>query len=258
MGYGVDRIMITSGTLEDLQESLSLLREYPEFKMATTVGVHPTRCMELENDATMLGKLKELYDSNHGNIAAVGEFGLDYDRLQFCPKEIQLKWFHKQFELVDHIKKPLFLHMRACAEDFMTVIREHRHRFSDGVVHSFTGNAQEAAMVLKENLFIGINGCSLKSCETVEAIKHIPMDRLMVESDAPWCGIRKSHAGYQYVKSLPASLVKEKYQQNVPVNSRNEPWATRQCLEAIASIKEIQVEEAASIVYENTCRIFKI
>lgn len=88
---GIDKIMITSGTLTDAHDSLKLIKEYGQHgvKLTTTVGVHPTRCLELEMDPSMMGSLLGLL--NEENVSAVGEFGLDYDRLDFCPRDIQLK-----------------------------------------------------------------------------------------------------------------------------------------------------------------------
>lgn len=89
---GIDRIMITSGTLADVHDSLKLIKDYSEHgvKLTTTVGVHPTRCLELERDPSMMGSLLGLVHGQH--VSAVGEFGLDYDRLHFCPRDIQLKY----------------------------------------------------------------------------------------------------------------------------------------------------------------------
>jgi len=63
-----------------------------------------------------------------------GEFGLDYDRLKFCPADVQRKYFVAQLKLAEETKLPLFLHMRAAAEDFARIVKENRHRFEHGVV----------------------------------------------------------------------------------------------------------------------------
>lgn len=91
---GIDRIMITSGTLVDVHDSLRLIEEHRDcgISLSTTIGVHPTRCLELERDPTMLQRLIGLLTDHGEHVSAVGEFGLDYDRLQFCPRDIQLKY----------------------------------------------------------------------------------------------------------------------------------------------------------------------
>lgn len=130
--------------------------------------------------------------------------------------------------LVREMKLPLFLHMRNAIDDFIEIIKDNRSEFTDGVVHSFTGSVEDAQKILDNDLWIGLNGCSMKSQETLEAIKMIPIDRIMIESDAPWCEIRKSHAGYQYVNTHFTTVAKEKYLDSLDVfvKSRNEPSST--------------------------------
>lgn len=84
-------MMLTSTTLEDLLGNLRLVHDFQdeELKLSTTVGVHPTRCMDLEHDPSLLDGLLKVWQENKDQISAVGEFGLDYDRLDFCGKEVQ-------------------------------------------------------------------------------------------------------------------------------------------------------------------------
>ena len=68
--------------------------------------------------------------------------------------------------------------------------------FTAGVVHSFDGTAAELERVLQfPQLSIGINGCSLRTQDNLEVIAMVPLDRLLLETDSPWCEIRPSHAG---------------------------------------------------------------
>lgn len=84
------QIIVTGGSLEDSRNALELVRDNPI--LYSTVGCHPTRCLELEdNYPQYLDDMLELCVNNSAKVVAVGEFGLDYDRLHFCPKDVQLK-----------------------------------------------------------------------------------------------------------------------------------------------------------------------
>lgn len=150
------------------------------------------------------------------------------------------------------------MHMRAACDDFIRIIRMHRHRFNDGLVHSFTGTLEEAQQILAQNLYIGINGASLRTPENLQVVKQIPLDRIMIESDAPWCDIRKSHAGYPLAKTYFNAVDKAKYnaEDDLIVKSRNEPLATRQVLEIIADLHSTPVEAAAELIYSTSTGIF--
>lgn len=166
------------------------------------------------------------------------------------------RWFERQFALVDAAQKPLFLHMRAACEDFCRVVRANRHRFAEGVVHSFTGTAEEVQMLLALGLHIGLNGCSVRTPAALEVVRTIPLDRLMVGSDAPWCGVRRSHAGYAHVQTHVPAVAKERYQEACMVDGRNEPWATRQVVEVLAALHGLEAEVLAERIYATTCRVF--
>lgn len=200
----------------------------------STVGCHPTRCSEFEEHPggpeVYYQELLKLVQSK--SVIAIGECGLDYDRLQFCSKEVQKKYFEKQFDLAEKTNLPMFLHNRNTGQDFYDMIKANRHRFKNGVVHSFTGSMEEMKMLVELDLYIGVNGCSLKTEENLEVVKEIPENKLMIETDAPWCDIRPTHASYKHLQHLskeeidlysPTSKKKEKFEMGLMVKSRNEP-----------------------------------
>ncbi|XP_051115154.1 uncharacterized protein LOC127240486 isoform X2 [Andrographis paniculata] len=258
---GVDRIIVTGGSLEESKEALAIAET--DERLFCTVGVHPTRCKEFDDS----GDPEKHYEAllslakagvEKGKVVAIGECGLDYDRLHFCPVEIQKKYFEKQFELAHAMKLPMFLHMRAAAEDFCSILEQNKHRFCSGVAHSFTGSSQDRDRLLSFiNLYIGVNGCSLKTAENVDVVKGIPVERMMIETDSPYCEIKNTHAGINFVKSSWPSKKKEKYDPLCIVKGRNEPCLVWQVLEVVAGCKGIaDIDQLGKTLYHNTCRVF--
>ncbi|CAK4148931.1 unnamed protein product [Aphanomyces euteiches] len=256
-GNHVNKIIVTGGSLSESKEALALARQHE--KLHCTVGVHPTRCNEFDDDPDKY--MQDLHDviqdgKSDGKVVAVGEFGLDYDRLEFCDQKTQQTYFALQFELARTSRLPLFLHNRNTGSDFYDIVSRHRDDFRVGVVHSFTGSIEEAKQLLDLGLFIGINGCSLKSQESLDVVKSIPIDRLMLETDAPWCDIRPTHASYAHVKTHFDTKKPEKFAAGVGVKGRNEPCAMIQVLEVVSAIHGMDIADVADTVYETTARVF--
>ncbi|ROW03810.1 hypothetical protein VMCG_05429 [Cytospora schulzeri] len=144
-----------------------------------------------------------------GALVALGEFGLDYDRLHYCSRELQLHSFNAQLALAAELRPqlPLFLHSRAAHADFVACLKA---AFGEGleglerggVVHSFTGTAEEMEELMDLGLYIGLNGCSFKTAENCDVVRAVRLDRLMIETDGPWCEVRPSHEGWKYLVEM--------------------------------------------------------
>ena len=229
-----------------------------------TVGVHPCSAKQFdkhpEGPDAYLQKLENLAleGKRKGLVTAFGEVGLDYDRLTLCPKETQLKYFELQLKLSVKLGLPLFLHSRAASQDFFSLLSPYLAELPGGVVHSFTGTLEEMRELIQAGLYIGINGCSLKTVENLAVVKEIPLDRLMLETDGPWCEMRPSHASSKIIAKLieeggasvggplpelPKQKKKEKWEKNFRISGRNEPVAISHVAWAVASVKGITIEE---------------
>jgi len=123
-------------------------------------------------------------------------------------------------------------------------------------VHSFDGSLEEAQNFINMGLFIGINGCSLKTKANLEVIKNLPRDKMMIETDAPWCDIRKTHAGYEHIRTTFPTKKKEKFVKGECVQNRNEPCNLSQILEVIAGVHGEDVTGLAEILYHTTASVF--
>ncbi|RIA92009.1 hypothetical protein C1645_88876 [Glomus cerebriforme] len=267
---GIEKIMVTAGSANEARKALELVKNYDDLYM--TVGCHPTRCKDFETDPggpdEYYQKLLNIATNSEfqDKVVAIGECGLDYDRLYFCPKETQLKYFERQFDLAEKTGLPMFLHNRNTGNDFMNLIQKHRHRFENGVMHSVTCAMEEMERAVSLGLYLGINGCSLKTQENLEVMKKVPIDKIMLETDAPWCDIRPTHASYKYL-NLPEekkllyqspTRKKEKFELGLMVKGRNEPCCIGQVLYVLASIRDMKPEELAEVIYENTRKVFKL
>ncbi|KAL9657087.1 hypothetical protein ABK040_002713 [Willaertia magna] len=209
------KLILTSTCYSDIYENINLIRKFqekfPNF-LYTTIGIHPTRCNEFneENENLLKNEFLKIINENRDIIVAIGEIGLDYDRLHFCNKEQQLKYFEFQLELSKISKLPLFLHNRNSTEDLFNILNKHFNELPKMVIHSFDGSSNDLKLLLsldnnnllnKEmKVYIGINGCSLKTIENLNVIKNdLDINRICIETDSPWCEIKSTHASYSYL-----------------------------------------------------------
>ncbi|KAL4978056.1 hypothetical protein BDW66DRAFT_130888 [Aspergillus desertorum] len=262
---GCQKFMVTGSDLEESKRAIEIAQKYPGFCYAT-VGVHPCQAKLFDSfpggPEKMLEELRSLAleAKQAGYAVAFGEFGLDYDRLFLSPREPQLKYFEAQLDLAVEIQLPLFLHSRAASEDFEKLLAPRLEKLPKrGLVHSFTGTMEEMNRLVALGLDIGVNGCSLKTEENLEVVKAIPLKRIQIETDGPWCEIRPSHASSKFLEGappLPKAVKKEKWQKGYMVKGRNEPIAIAQVAHVIAGIKGITVEEVCEAAWANSIKMF--
>lgn len=280
---GMQALLITSSSLTETQEIISIIippiaKEHPSLYLGTTLGVHPCSAKHVKGDwvAEMSCLLSKDVQSGDNLIRSIGELGLDYDRLFMSDREEQLRVFKAQFELCDLSSKlhprclPLFLHMRAASDDFFSIVKENRARFECGVVHSFTGSAEDVGRCIELGLFIGINGCSLRTEQGLEVIRGIPLRYVMVESDAPWCEVKAAHAfalKHGMITnedigllgcgpSVKAEKLDASSAPKPPVKGRNEPWASAKIIHMLSVLHDLPLEEVERTVWENSMKVF--
>ncbi|KAG0144716.1 hypothetical protein CROQUDRAFT_79662 [Cronartium quercuum f. sp. fusiforme G11] len=278
---GVEQQILTGDCLSGSTQVLELAHTYRG--LYATVGCHPCRADEFEAGDEVpqqyLAKLEALIQTDQRlemekrRVVAVGECGLDYDRLSYCSKEVQLRHFPPQLELATKFSLPLFLHSRTpeAHVDLVRILRDHHASHATqilpprlrGVVHSFTGSKEEMEELVELGYSIGINGCSLKTADNLEVVKHIPLDRLMLETDCPWCDIRASHASHPYLADLPPcflplSIKKERHkpEDGKIVKGRNEPCTIGQVGWVVAKLMNVPFERIAEVAWTNSLWMF--
>lgn len=176
-------MIVTGADLESSRTAAALAQTHPNVLFATA-GVHPHHADTL--DSSTIEALRMIL--SQPQVVAVGECGLDYYR-DFSPRAAQRRAFESQLHLAVDSGRPVFLHQREAHADFMAVLRDFHARLSAAVAHCFTGNAAELEAYLELGLSIGITGwfCDeRRGAHLHELVRRIPLERLMLETDAPY------------------------------------------------------------------------
>ncbi|KAK4686202.1 TatD DNase family protein, partial [Tremellales sp. Uapishka_1] len=269
---GVEKMLITGTSLSESRAALKLAKQ---FDIHCTAGVHPTSTSELDTHASgsegYLQELSALIQEDRGEsgskrIISVGEIGLDYDRLHHSPRETQLRYLPALLRLSKTFALPLFLHSRhpEAHVDLIRILKEvgwgdKGEGWHGGVVHSFTGSMAEMTELVEMGLHIGINGCGLKTEGNLSVVKEIPLDKLLLETDAPWCTPSSTHASFPLLPEIPVVNKVSKpqsWKEGMGVKSRFEPAEVVTIAHVVAKVKGISVEELAERAWENSIRLF--
>jgi len=235
LAAGVRRMIVTGASPEGSVHALEMARVQPGVLYATA-GIHPHHAAEFTtSSAALLSRL-----AGNNETVAVGECGLDYYR-NFSPAPMQRTAFAGQLAIAAEVHKPVFLHQRDAHEDFTAILREHSGELSGGVAHCFTGSCVEMDEYLEMGLYIGITGwiCDERRGHDLQAaVPHLPLDRLLLETDAP----------YLLPRDLPVKLA----------GRRNEPCVLPHVLKTVARLMQLDVAEVAVAATRNTENLFKL
>ncbi len=232
---GVRRQIVTGTTLEASRDAVAFASKHCGTLYATA-GVHPHHAQELTDDT--LAALGEL--ASNQLIVAVGECGLDYFR-NYSPRDAQQAAFEKQLNLAVEVQKPVFLHQREAQDDFIALLKNVFAEIPGGVTHCFTGTRDEMRTCLDMGLYVGITGwiCDeRRGYDLQEAVRYLPLDRIMLETDAPYL--------------LPRDL------QDKPDARRNEPSVLPHILETVARFMDQTPQTVADAAIRNTETLFRL
>ncbi len=177
-----------------------------------TAGIHPHNADSAKKADI---ELIENIICNNPKIRAVGECGLDFDRM-FSTREAQIRCLEQHITLAEKLDMPLFLHERDASDEFAKRFKRHSDICKKSVVHCFTGDRKTLETYVDMGFYIGVTGwiCDDRRASSLrEAVKSLPLDRVMIETDAPYLtprnvkGIARVNVP-QNIKYVAAELAK--------------------------------------------------
>lgn len=185
---GVEGVIDCATDYESALKSLELSTQYPY--MYTAVGIHPQSL--IEETASTVYKYKgdwqaELNDIEtlltHERCVAIGECGLDYHWP--VPKQAQLLMFKAHLDLAKKHNMPIIIHDREAHGDMYALLQEYKPK---GVLHCYSGSADDAVRLVNDGLHIGFGGAiTFKNAKrALEAVAALPLNKILLETDCPY------------------------------------------------------------------------
>jgi len=232
---GISTIVTVGVGLESSKSAIELAEKHTE--VFATTGFHPHDASRMREED--VDKLAETAD--HPRMVAIGEAGLDFYR-NYSPREAQLQALHWQLELAAELDMPIIIHCRQAEKDMLAVLHDWTSHHKElkgrprGVIHCFNGNTNTAQQYLDMGFFISLGGYITypSSRPMYDAIRSIPRDRLVVETDCPFLS-PQSHRG-----------------------QRNEPAYLPLTVELLAEIRQVSPETVARETTENARYLFQL
>ena len=214
---------------ETISHALSLSQKYSE--IYASIGWHPTEAGSYSSE------IERLITSHLGDpkVVALGEIGLDYHWME-DPKEVQIEVFKRQIQLSKDYNLPFIVHTRDALEDTYDVIKSEGVGPRGGIMHSYSGSLEMAQKFIDLGMMISFSGVVTfkKALDVQDAAKHIPLDKLLVGTDAP------------YLAPVPKR------------GKENHTAYTRYVVDKIAELRGISQEEVAQMTCQNAKRIFQL
>lgn len=226
---GVTKIITIGIDLASSRKAVELAAEYREVYAA--IGIHPHHAGDFDPETAEI--FKNLAREN--KVIAYGEIGMDMVK-DYAPGDIQKKSLTKQIELAAELELPIIIHDREAHETVYNLLKEKSPLPAGGIIHCYSGDADWARKFMELGFLISIPGVITfnKTEELQEAVRQIPLSRLLVETDGP------------FLAPVPYR------------GKRNEPLYTLYTARKIAAIKKVSLEEVAETTSANACKLFNL
>ena len=232
---GVSKIFVPAIDLASSKRILTLCQQYPDY-LYPMVGLHPEEVRaDWREQLTAIKQLLPLLREGAGG-GSIGEVGLDFYWSREFEQE-QLEAFEEQVRWSVETQLPLMIHCRKAQNELVSITKRYAKELPGGVFHCFTGNEQEARELLQFDRFaLGIGGVlTFKKSHLPEVLPAVvPLDRLVIETDAP------------YMAPVPMR------------GQRNEPAYTRYVLQRLAEAYGVTEQEIADRTSANVARVFGV
>lgn len=222
---GVFKLLNIATDFESLEKGLALSEKYPWMFNAASTTPH---------DVQTTGEIDfPLIAAKASFLKAIGETGLDY-HYEHSPRELQKTFLRRYLKLAREHGLPVVIHCREAFQDFFDILDQEGH--CGGVLHCFTGTLEEAKGVIARGFYLSLSGIVTfkKSTELQEVARWVPLDKLLIETDAPYLAPQK-HRG-----------------------KTNEPAFVKETAEFIANLRNLTYEELAGATRVNAETLFKV
>ena len=218
---GVGALICATAEGIDIKPALKLAEKYDN--IFVTTGIHPDH-IDLNPNDFLTDEIL-----NHPRVIGVGEIGLDY---HYTPgtRDAQIKLFESQLEIAYKHNLPVAIHTRDADNDTMAILTDKYF----GVMHCFTSTWELAKVMLDRGFYFSASGIlTFKNANEIrETFAKIPMDRIVIETDSPYCA-------------------------PVPYRGKTcEPAFVVETARVLAQIKNLQIDELEKILFENTKRLY--
>lgn len=221
--FGIVEMNIVGYNSQSNERAIQLAHEFEG--MHAIIGWQPEDILEMDDSKLAIFR-EQLQDDS---VVGVGETGLDYYWDDNPAAEVQKKAFTQQLELAHEFKLPVTVHTRSAMADTYEALKNAHVEDFGGVMHSFTGTPEEAKQFLDMGMYISFSGiATFKNAKDVqETVKSVPLDRLLVETDAPYLaptpmrGKPNEPMYVHYIIEYIAELLGKSYDEMAEITTNN-------------------------------------